>query len=133
MMKTRIAALGLSILGITSGLTGCSEQPAVCDDLDALRASIDNVRDAKLGENALSTISTEVEKMKTDAEALADDAADEFATEAEAVREGTDTLMSDVDAAQADPSAATLGEVGESIQALGTALENLVDKVGNTC
>lgn len=128
------AVVSLTVLGVVFGLAACSEEESpVCDDLDSLRASMDTMRDATIGENALSTISSAVTEMGAAADQLAEDAAAEYAVEADAVKETTAALRTDLEAAMADPTAAALGEVGSGVQALGTALEDLVQKVGDTC
>ena len=134
MTRTRCAALTLVVLGVTSGLTACvADEPAVCDDVDAMNATMDDLRDVEIGENALSVLSTELSELKSEADTLVEDASEEYATEIDAVRSGLTSLESDLEAAVEQPTAASLAEVSEGVQGLGASVDGLVDAVQETC
>lgn len=134
MTRTRCAASLLALLAVGSGLTACSaEQPAVCDDVDALSASMSHLRDAQIGENALSVVSTELSQMTTEVKQLADDASAQYAKEIDAVRTQLNALESGVKSATQQPNAAALSQVSDGIKGVGTAVDNLVDSVQSTC
>lgn len=121
------------LLTICSGLTACDDQSAVCDDLDALRASVNNLQDARIGENALSVISTALTNMESNLEQLSTDASAEYAPQVDEVRSQAATLEASIESAAANPSAAALSEVAEGVRAVGSAVRDLGDAVGGTC
>jgi hypothetical protein len=134
MTRTRCAASLLALLAASSGLTACSaDDPAVCDDVDALSASMSHLRDAQIGENALSVVSTELSQMTTEVKQLADDASEQYAKEIDAVRTQVNALESGVRSATQQPTAAALAQVSDGIKGVGTAVDNLVDSVQGTC
>lgn len=134
MTRTRCAAILLAVLAAGPGLTACSaDDPAVCDDVDALSASMDNLRDAQIGENALSVVSTELSQMTTEVKQLADDASQEYADEIDAVRTQVSAVQSGVESATQQPTADALAQVSEGIKGVGTAVDGLVDSVQETC
>ena len=134
MTRTGCAALLLVLIGAGSGLTACSaDEPAVCDDVEALSASMDHLKDAQVGENALSVVSTELSKMKSSVAQLAEDAADQFATEIDAVKTQVETLESAVRSATDQPSAAAFTEVSDGFKGVGRAVDQLVETVQGTC
>lgn len=133
MTRTRNAAATLCLLVVASGLAGCSGKSAVCDDVDAIKASMNNIRHAKVGENALSVISTEVTQMKSEVKKLANDAQSQYSTEIANLKTQAAAFKTSLDAAKAQPSAATLADVGAGVQKVGSAVDALVKAASNTC
>jgi hypothetical protein len=131
----RIPALVLvALLTALVGLTACSsDKPAVCDDADALRQSVDNLKEVQIGDNALSTLSSDVSQIQQDVKHLGSDAKSEFGGDVDQVSSAATQLEDSVNAAKANPSASTLGAVGTAIQSFGTSVDNLVDAVKDTC
>jgi hypothetical protein len=129
----RTAATLTCLLALTTGLTACGDSPAVCDDVDALRASVDNLQSASLGENGLEAITTELQTMRSEIDQLSQDAQDEYAEQISQVRSRATELREGVETTAEAPSAAGLADVRGDLSALGTAVQELGSAVADSC
>lgn len=115
-------------------LTGCSSgKPAVCTDIANLNASVQSLKNTNIKANGLSAVSDELTKIKQQLRTLANDAKQQYSTQINAMNSALHTLTSDVDAAKADPTTATLTSVASSAGAVVTAGKNLSSAVAGTC
>jgi hypothetical protein len=113
-------------------LAACGgDQPAVCDDVDALQSSVDNLEDVQLSENGLNALSSAVPTTRQDLQQLRTDAKAEFGDDASKVETAVTSLKSSV--AAPNPSASTLSAVGAAIQAIDSSPSALQDAVSGTC
>lgn len=127
------AAVTLAFLG--ASLIACGDDtPAVCESADDLQASYGAVKEVDLTQSgALDDLKTDLASVKTDLGMVKADATSEFDTQIKAVTTAYDVLEPAVDAAVADPSAATLAAVAQSLASFGTAVQALIDDVEATC
>lgn len=121
------------LVGIGAGLSACSDQPAVCDDVDALKSSVENIKDAQLGENGLDTITTQLSLMKNSLKEIQGSASSMYPTEVAAVRSAADSLSTSVSAATSDPTASSIAAVADSVTRLASAVGDLGTAVKDTC
>lgn len=105
----------------------------MCDDIEALRDSLDRLGEAEVGENAVSVLSTELTDVRRELQMLRDDASDEYATELDAVSNDFEGLETSIEAAVSTPTTATLSEVSAEVRAVVSALDDLGEAVGNSC
>ena len=137
MNSRRLAGTLLTLALSGSLLTACgdgNEESAVCDDVDALRASISSLKSVDIREgDTVSDLTDRLDQIMTDVEKLVDDATSEFAPEIDAVKSDTDTLRASVDAAVAEPTAAALSTVADDVRGLGAAFKDLQQAVADTC
>jgi hypothetical protein len=142
-MNTRRLTGTLLTLALTgSMLTACGGDgndtgtgtSAVCDDVDALRTSMGALKtvDLRAGDK-ISDLTDALDQIKTDVGKLVDDASAKYQTEIDAVQSGADRLGTSVDAAVADPHAASLSTVADDVRGLGTAFKDLQKAVADTC
>jgi hypothetical protein len=130
----RHTTLSAAALLVVLALAGCSDdQPAVCDSLDAVRASVDDVMDANVSENGLSQVSTSLSALKQSLQQLGTEARTQFESQITSVRTAADQLSTSVSAAKADPTAATLGVVRDAMTSLGEAVNSLGTAMADTC
>lgn len=143
----RIAVNVLCLLVVASGVSACGDDedssssstpsssptPAVCQDLDALGTSIDRIKEAKIGEDALPVLSEELRTIETELKQLRADADAEYWSEVDAVKSAASSLESSIAAAAASPTAATLAAVGDDVRAVGSTFNNLTDALTTTC
>lgn len=129
----RLGAVAICLVAVGSGLGACSDQPAVCDDVDALKSSMENIRDAQLGENGLDTVTTQLALMKNSLLAIRGTASSQYPTQVAAVRSAADNLTTAVSAAKADPTASSIAAVAGDISALGSAVNDLGTALKDTC
>jgi predicted extracellular nuclease len=114
-------------------LAGCSDQPAVCDSVDALQASVDNLGDINLSENGVGAISGSLSQIESDLRQVKADASAEWSDQVDGIEADTDELSTTVETAQEGATAATLGAVGTAVRTLLDDVEALAADVGSTC
>lgn len=147
-MKTRrhVTRAVLCLALLAAALTACADQqtatkpahtgtptPAVCQHLDALRASMKKLQEVKIGENALAALSAELNTMQSELKQLPASASSQYSTEVKAVKTAAAALDSSIKAATTSPSPAAIAAVGDDVGALGAAMRTLSDAVGDTC
>ncbi len=141
-MMPRLPALALAgsaalIAALT--LAGCGSDdespavPAVCSSVDSLKASVADLEDVKIDQNALTTLEDDFTKVQSDLSKVKSDAKDEYGTEVDAVDKAAASVSSSLDAAKATPSAQTLTAVGGALKSLDTSMTALEDAVKSTC
>jgi hypothetical protein len=113
---------------------GCGSQPAVCDDVESLQASLDRLSEVRLGEGAAAGVSTELSNIRQDLGQLAQDAAEEYAPEIDAVQSAATRLVESARAAASAPSKGdSLAGLSDQVQALRGAVGRLADSVSGSC
>ena len=124
----------VTMLGMLSGAAACgTEQAPVCSSADAVRDSVDHLRDANLSENGLTYVQSGLDQLRRDIQQFNEAARTQFAAEITAVKSAADVLSTNVTAAKASPSATTLAAVGTAITALRDSYRHLADTVASTC
>lgn len=132
-MTTRVASAVFCLVAVGPGLTACGGQPAVCDDVDALQASVKKLEDVKVGENALSELQTDLAAIQSDIKQLSKDASDQYSSQVADVKSQATALKSSLQTASASPTAATLTRVRDDAKALGASVKDLGNAVADTC
>jgi hypothetical protein len=131
--KGRVFAVAVCTLGLGTGLVACGGQPAVCDDLDALRTSVKDLQNVDIGNDALSTLTTDLQKIQADLKQLGQDASDQYSTQIDAVQKQASALGTSLQTATTDPSATSLTEVSTDVKAVGSAVSDLGNAMSGTC
>lgn len=124
-----------AVLAASFTVAGCSEDdpPAVCADVDALKASVAEVTDLEIDRGALSTLQESLAQVRSDLGKVRDDAKDEYAVEIDAVAAAAESVSSSLEVATTSPSAQAIADIGASVRAVGASLSALEDAVGSTC
>jgi hypothetical protein len=125
------ALISFALVGL--GVGACGGQPAVCDDVQSLQTSWQDIKRAKPGEGGLSTITTELDTMQTTVKQLGADASSQYSSQVKAVRASTATLGSSVESATSNPTSASIAQVANDVRAVGQAIEDLGTALSNTC
>ena len=134
----RPLALALAALALGVVLVGCSddepETPAVCGSVDSLRASVDDIKNIDVtSSSAVSDLESGITAVEGDLTDVKNDASAEFSTQVDAVDTAFGSVKDSVDAAKADPTASTLGAVGDAISSFDDAFQTLTTDVQSTC
>jgi hypothetical protein len=116
------------------GTSACStDQPAVCDSFAAVQNSIDQIRNANVGENGLSQLRADLAQFKDNLTQLHADAKTQFAAEIQAVQAAATQVSASVTTARATPDAASLAAVRAPVTALQSSVQNLGAALSGTC
>src|SRR5687768_10478805 len=100
----RRAAIRLAVAAIAAAalMTGCtSDQGPVCDSLDAVRHSADQLRNANISENGLSVVSSGLNQLRANLDQFSADAKVQLQPQVDAVRSTVDQLQLSVATAKA--------------------------------
>jgi hypothetical protein len=131
--NTRAAAVVLT-LGLLAGTSACAEEePAVCDDVAALRADLDDLEAIELQPGALAEFSAVLDETGADVDRLVDAAAEEYADEIDAVQSATQALAASVESAAQAPSGPAVTQLSADFGAFTSATESLIGAVEGTC
>ena len=124
-----------TVAAVVVAATGCggSDNPAYCDDRDALQQSIGALSDVNVREQGLQGVQAQLRKVEDDAQALARSAQSEFAPEADALRSSVSALTTTVKQAVSDPSPQSVAAVADDMSQVGTAFADLSDSVKSKC
>ncbi len=133
MTRSRPRLFTLAPLALLAGLTACSSQPAVCDDMDALRQSVTNLRDTSVAKDGVDAVRSDLQEMGDNLDQLAGDASSEYAPQITAVKSRASELRASLDSAKATPSAQSLSQIEGGVEALTTAVDGLGTAVSSTC
>ena len=124
----------MAVLLVLVGLPGCSsDQPDLCSSVDALAASVDNLKNVQIGENGLAEVEKDVTQIKDDIKDVTSAAKQEFSSEVDAVTDAVDDVGEVLRIAKDQPSAATLRPLTEAIAGVASGLTALQQAVSDSC
>ena len=121
------------LAAVASALAACSSTPAVCTDLDSVQATVHRMQNLQVGQNTVSDLQHELQTLNKQLHQLAAHASQQYAREIGAVKSSLHTLQSDLSAAVAQPSAASVSALQQDLGRVKSALKNLSSAVSTTC
>ena len=123
-----------AVLLASLNLAGCGEDTEqFCAAVDDLQASVADVTEVELNQDALTTVQDNLGQVRTDWDVVKDEASDEFADELDAVDKAAASAGLAIDFALTSPSPETAADVGPALELLGARLEDLNQAVQSTC
>lgn len=129
-----LTVLVLVVGAVVGGVGACSSsKPPVCSDAQDLKSSLSSLKDIKVGQGALSELSTTATTIQQQSATLKADAKDQFADQIQGLDNARQTFQSSVATAKASPSGAALATVVAGASQVVTAGQTLVSAVKNTC
>jgi cell fate (sporulation/competence/biofilm development) regulator YlbF (YheA/YmcA/DUF963 family) len=150
----RTALAGAAIALVLAPIAGCSDDttdsdtsstatstatstesatPAVCSDLDAVKASLQALVDTNVAQEGTNTLKERFASLQSDLETLWSSGQAEAAPETNAVKEATAQLKDVLAGIKDSPTAANLAQLKPALQAVQTSTEDLVSSLGSTC
>ncbi|WP_436533112.1 hypothetical protein [Actinoplanes sp. HUAS TT8] len=118
-------------------LSGCTAAPAarppVCDSWDAVRNTVDHIRDVNVSDNGLSALRPYLTQLRDELTALHTDAKAQFGAQADALQVATDQLGTDLRVARQNPDINTLAAVRASVADVRTTANTLHNAMLSTC
>ena len=136
MNPRRLSGAIVSVVLTASLAAACGgeEQSAVCDDVDALRTSLNSLQAFNIYDtNVLSDLSVVLDQIRTQVQQLADDTSTQYADEIEVVQTSTDDLQASAKAAVDGPTADKLSTLSDDVKAFSAAFKELKAAVGDNC
>ncbi|MEV6596273.1 hypothetical protein AB0M36_05325 [Actinoplanes sp. NPDC051346] len=133
-MRRMPVSITVATTFVLLGIGGCSsEEPPVCDSIDAAQATMGQIRNANVSENGLNELKADLRQFSVDLQQVATDAAARFGSEIDAVKLAASQFSTSVAAAQAAPDATSLASVRASRVLLEDSVQRLDDAVSETC
>ncbi len=133
-------ALALATLLFGASMVGCgggdggSDEPAVCGSVDALKTSVDKLKDIKIASSgAVSDLESAVTDIQADLGDVKADAKSEFSSQIDAAEKSYAALKTSVDAAKSSASVATLRAVRTASSSFGSDVDKLITDIQATC
>ena len=127
------AVVVVAVMGL-GGIAACGADDApVCQSMDALRSSVDHLKDVNVGENALSEAQSRAAQVKQDLLQVKSDAGEQYAAEIIDIQQAATDLQSTVDAAKAAPSQTTFDPLKSAIFGMGASITALDQAISVTC
>jgi hypothetical protein len=117
--------------GSTASTTAAGSDAKTCRDVKNLRSSITQLKDVPLTKDGLSSLSTKLDSIQSQAQQLAKDAHGSLKPQLDALSASVNTLKTDVQAAVASPSGTTLSGLPSALVAVGTAAQNVSSALPN--
>lgn len=130
------AAVLLWVALVPAGLSGCgggNQTPAFCNDLDALSASMNKLRETDISAQGLEAAKTQLGVIGDDLEQLSADAKAEFAPQITEVRTQAGELKVTLGAATAAPSEESVAAARRDVGELKNAFLDLQAALQATC
>ena len=130
-----VVALGALVGGCGSGgdETGTGSEEVFCDAARQLQADVADLDDVEVTSGGIDAVTEQLDKVKGDAERLANAGSDAAAGEIDDLQSAVDILGGDLDDLNADPSAEALSTVVGAIGDTVTATQALVDALSDVC
>jgi hypothetical protein len=125
------AVLGLALSGLAAGCS--SSKPAYCADASQLKTSVQDLGNVNINVHDLSSVSTAVSKVQTDAKKFAADAKSAYPSQTTALQYSLSSLQTAVKSAVSQPSVTTATAVASSVTQVKTAADNVQTAVKGTC
>lgn len=107
---------------------GCADdQPAVCDSLGDLQASVQSLRDIELQDTTAEELQESANEIVTDANAVQDEADEELGQEVETFEATVQAFVDDLETASAEGELTrdSLAELTTSLGSVATAFDTL--------
>jgi hypothetical protein len=137
MTRTRRAAAVLLWAALVPvGLSACgggSQTPAFCDDLDALAASMNALKESDVRAQGIEATKTQLQAIGDDLEQLSADAKTQFAPQITEVKTQASELKVTLEAATAAPSEETISAARRDVGELKNAFLDLQAALQATC
>jgi hypothetical protein len=133
-MNRNLAAVA-AIASLATAVSGCggSSKPGYCQDRTNLQNSISGLTDIKLGTGAVSQLSTQLDKVRSDAQTLVSSAKSDFPTETSAITRSIDNLQTSIKATSSSPSASDVLAIGAGVKDVADAITSFNQATKDKC
>ena len=123
-----LAALALLVVGC-----GGSSKPDYCSNVSDLEGSIAEIKDIELDSGAVSTLQTNLEKVKTNADAVVSSAKQDFPSETSALKSSVSSLSTTVNQLPPTPTPQQLLALTSGVESTVTAAKELSSATESAC
>ena len=118
---------------LVSAGCGGSDKPAYCSNVSDLQQSVDDLKGVKVESGALSTLKTDVQEVRSNADAVVSSAKQDFPSETSALESSLSSLSTAVDQLPAAPTAEQLASLVPMVSSVVTAADGLKSATSSAC
>ncbi|MDX6725800.1 MAG: hypothetical protein QOK49_605 [Baekduia sp.] len=134
----RSAAVLLVIGAASAALAGCgssssSSKPAYCSDKSALDSSVKGLKTVDVRSNGVGALTTQVQKVQSDAKSLASSAKSDFPDQTSAITSSVNSLSTTAKGLSSPPSAQAVSGVATDVANVGSAFKGFSDAASSKC
>jgi len=134
-VKKPVVALTSILLLSAALVVGCGgdSKPAYCDRVDELRDSVTALTDISIDANLLSTVETDLETVRTNAEQVVDAAREDFPQETDDLETAVNNASDSIQELPSSPSAGEIAALAIEIGSVGSSASSLIDATTSSC
>jgi hypothetical protein len=129
--------LAAAVLALSGFATGCSSstssKPAYCTAASQLKTSVHNLGNITINIHDLSSVTTAVSKVSSDAATFASEAKSAYPSQTTALKNSLTGLETAIKAAKAQPSLTTIAAVVSAVTQVKTSAGNLQSAAKGKC
>ena len=131
---TPVAAVAAVVVGLGLGCGG-DDEPAVCQSLQDLQASVQSLGDIELEDTSADELQQAANQIVTDANEAKDAADEELGQEIDTFKATVEALASDVETASAEGELTrdSLVEIGTAVGSVTTSFQTLQEAAPDDC
>ena len=118
---------------MTASASAASPDADLCASAAALRTSLDNLKDVRVGTGAVSQLTADLGNVRTALTTFVSDAHGQWQTQTSALSSALSTLRTSVSDLAAQPGASTVSGVVTAVRGVITAGQNLLTAVNPSC
>jgi hypothetical protein len=134
-MKRSLAPPAVALAVAATALTACggSSKPGYCSDKSNLESTVKGLTSVDIRGNGLDALTTQLQKVETDAKTLVASAKTDFPSETSAISSSVDTLVGAIKQLPSSPSATDLVALGGDVTSVTSAVKGFTQAVGSKC
>jgi hypothetical protein len=134
----RPAAVLLVVAAAAGAFAGCgssssSSKPAYCSDKSALGNSVKGLKTVDVKSNGIGALTTQVQKVQSDAMSLASSAKSAFPDQSSAITSSVNSLNTTVKGLSSPPSLNEVTGVATEVANVGSAFKGFSDAASSKC
>ena len=130
---TLVIPVALATLALLVAGCGSSSKPAYCSNVSDLEGSIAEIKDIELNSGAVSTLQADLEKVKTNADAVVSSAKQDFPSETSALKSSVSSLSTAVNQLPPTPMPQQLLALTSGVESIVTAAKELSRATESAC
>jgi hypothetical protein len=130
---TLAVSVALTAVALLAAGCGGSSKPDYCSNVSDLEGSIADVKGIELESGAISTLQTDLEKVRTNADAVVSSAKQDFPSETSALKSSVSSLSTTVNQLAPTPTPQQLLALKSGIEGTVTAARELSSATESAC
>jgi hypothetical protein len=126
--------LALAAAALVAAGCGGSDKPGYCSDVSDLQQSVDDLKNVDLSQSdALSTVETDLKKVKSNADAVVSSAKEDFPSETSALKSAVASVSTTIDGLPSSPTEQQLAPLAQELDSVATAAKDLKSATTSAC